>query len=123
MIFETNGKGGRIPTEGSLNIFALVIYIPDPLATFLDDLRRRTGAALQPPGACQRFAAPPLVVDWKIASAHVRSLMESRLPFEIELTEIRTFPATDVIYKRHHVRHSNCAGHLLGLRSPHPRWR
>ena len=98
MIFETNGKGGRIPAEGSLNIFALVIYIPDPLATFLDDLRRELVPRCNPRAHVSVLPPRPLSVDWRIASSQVRSLMEVWSPFEVELTDIKTFPATDVIY-------------------------
>jgi len=40
MGFNSNGVLSRIPAEQRLNVFALVIYIPDPLGRFLDDLRR-----------------------------------------------------------------------------------
>ena len=97
MILQTNGKG-RVPANGSLNVFALVIYVPDPLATFLDDLRRELVPQCNPRAHVSVLPPRPLDVDWKIASAHVRALMESWSPFEVELTDIRTFPATDVIY-------------------------
>jgi 2'-5' RNA ligase superfamily len=97
MILETNGNG-RLSPAGSLNVFALVIYVPDPLATFLDDLRRELVPHCNPRAHVSVLPPRPLEVDWKIASAHVRSLMESWPPFEVELTDIRTFPATDVIY-------------------------
>ena len=98
MIFETNGKGGRFLAEGSLKVFALVIYVPDPLAKFLDDLRRELVPHCNPRAHVSVLPPRPLAVDWSIASAQVRSLMEVWSPFEIELTDIRTFPATDVIY-------------------------
>ena len=98
MIFKTNGTGKRAPANGSGNIFALVIYVPDPLATFLDDLRRKLVPHCNPRAHVSVLPPRPLVVDWTVASAHVRSLVEVWAPFEIELTQIRTFPATDVIY-------------------------
>jgi hypothetical protein len=97
MIFGTNGTGGRNSGE-AFNIFALVIYIPDPLATFLDDLRRELVPQCNPRAHVSVLPPRPLTVNWGIASAQVRSLMEVWSPFEIELTDIKTFPATDVIY-------------------------
>ena len=40
MDFDPHGMLSQIPAEERLNVFALVIYIPDPLGSFLDDLRR-----------------------------------------------------------------------------------
>ena len=97
MILETNGKG-RVPAGGSLNVFALVIYVPDPLATFLDDLRRELVPHCNPRAHVSVLPPRPLAVHWTIASAQVRSRMEAWSPFEIELNHIKTFPATDVIY-------------------------
>jgi 2'-5' RNA ligase superfamily len=98
MIFRTNGASGCVSGEGSVNVFALVIYVPDPLATFLDDLRRELVPHCNPRAHVSVLPPRPLAVEWSIASAQVRSLMEAWSPFEIELTDIRTFPATDVIY-------------------------
>jgi hypothetical protein len=98
MIVETNGARGPVPAEGSVNIFALVIYVPDPLATFLDDLRRELVPHCNPRAHVSVLPPRPLAVEWTLASAQVRSMMEVWSPFEIELTDIRTFPATDVIY-------------------------
>lgn len=97
MIFETNGIG-QVSAGGSQSVFALVIYVPDPLATFLDDLRRELVPHCNPRAHVSVLPPRPLVVDWTIASAQVRSLMEAWSPFDIHLTDIRTFPATDVIY-------------------------
>ena len=35
-----NGGPCLVPEGQRLNVFALVVYIPDPLGRFLDDLRR-----------------------------------------------------------------------------------
>jgi 2'-5' RNA ligase len=40
----------------------------------------------------------PLAGDWRQAWAEVRHTLERRASFEVELTGIRTFPVTDVIY-------------------------
>src|SRR3974377_478668 len=80
MIFETNGNGGRYQ-GGGLNVFALVIYVPDPLARFLDDLRRELVPHCNPRAHVSVLPPRPLAVDWTIASNRVRSQMELWEPF------------------------------------------
>jgi hypothetical protein len=98
MSSETNGTGLKVPVEERLNIFALVIYVPDPLGKFLDDLRRELVPHCNPRAHVSVLPPRPLAVDWNVASSQVRGQLETWSPFEIELTDIRTFPATDVIY-------------------------
>jgi 2'-5' RNA ligase len=40
----------------------------------------------------------PLAVNWPAASEQVRIQAESWAPFDIELTTLRVFPVTDVLY-------------------------
>jgi 2'-5' RNA ligase len=88
----------RIQPDGRLNVFALVIYIPGPLGTFLDDLRRELVPDYNPHAHVSVLPPRPLAVDWQVASAQVRALSENWAPFAIELTGIEIFPSTDVIY-------------------------
>jgi 2'-5' RNA ligase len=81
-----------------LNVFALVIYIPDPLGLFLDDLRRELMPHYNPHAHVSVLPPRPLAVDWSVAAGQVRSLTDAWAPFEIELTDIAIFPVTDVIY-------------------------
>jgi len=98
MSSETNGTGLRVPAEERLNIFALVIYVPDPLGKFLDDVRRALVPHSNPRAHVSVLPPRPLAVDWSVASSQVRGQLEMWSPFEIALTSIQTFPATDVIY-------------------------
>jgi 2'-5' RNA ligase len=98
MSFESNGMQRRVPAEERLNVFALVIYLPEPLGRFLDDLRCELVPHDKPHAHVSVLPPRPLSVDWRIASEQVRSLMEVWSPFEIELTDIDVFPATNVIY-------------------------
>src|ERR1700730_8846823 len=93
-----NGATSAIPPEERLNVYALVIYIPDPLGRFLDDLRRELMPQYNPHAHVSVLPPRPLAVDWSVASGQVRSLTEAWAPFEIELTEVGIFPVTDVIY-------------------------
>lgn len=88
----------HVPREERLNLFALVIYVPDPLGRFLDGLRRELVPHDNPHAHVSVLPPRPLRVDWSEASAQVRSLTDSWSPFDIELTNIETFPVTDVVY-------------------------
>jgi 2'-5' RNA ligase len=95
---ELNGVRGRVPAEQRLNVFALVIYIPDPLGRFLDDLRRELVPGCNPHAHVSVLPPRPLGVDWTVAGDHVRDRAADRPPFEITLERVRMFPVTNVIY-------------------------
>jgi 2'-5' RNA ligase len=88
----------RVPAEERLNVFALVIYIPDPLGRFLDDLRRELAPDYNPHAHVSVLPPRPLAVDWEEASNQARVLIESAPPFSVELTETDIFPVTNVVY-------------------------
>jgi len=87
-----------IPAEERLNVFALVIYIADPLGQFLDDLRRELAPGCDPHAHVSVLPPRPLPVDWRTAAEQVRTLTESWAAFDVELTDIVIFPVTNVIY-------------------------
>lgn len=92
-----NGTGSS-PVEDRLNVFALVIYIPDPLGAFLDDLRRELAPHYNPHAHVSVLPPRPLAVDWRTASDQLRALAETWSPFDVELTSLGVFRVTDVIY-------------------------
>jgi len=94
---EQNGRMRPAP-EDCLNIFALVIYIPDPLGRFLDDLRRELVPDSNPHAHVSVLPPRPLEVSWQVASDEARNLMDGWSPFEVELTSIQVFPVTQVVY-------------------------
>ena len=95
---DDNGMLGGVPAEGQLNVFALVIYVPEPLGCFLDDLRRELAPGCNPHAHVSVLPPRPLAVGWQAASVQARALTESWAPFEIELTGLQIFPVTNVIY-------------------------
>jgi 2'-5' RNA ligase len=98
MGFNSNGVLSRIPAEQRLNVFALVIYIPDPLGRFLDDLRRELVPGCNPHAHVSVLPPRPLAVDWQVASEQVKACADNWAPFDIVLERIRIFPVTNVIY-------------------------
>jgi 2'-5' RNA ligase len=81
-----------------LNSFALVNYIPDPLAGFLDSLRNelvpdcflRAHVTILPP---RPILAPP-----EKAWIELREAAFGLQPIDIELDRVEVFPVSDVIY-------------------------
>ena len=98
MDFNPNGMLHRIPAEQRLNVFALVIYLPDPLGRFLDDLRRDLVPGCNPHAHVSVLPPRPLAVDWQVAGEQVRVCAANWAPFDIVLQRIRIFPVTNVIY-------------------------
>src|ERR1017187_10527908 len=98
MSSDPNGPPGRVPAEEWLNVFALVTYIPAPLGEFLDELRRELVPHDDPRAHISLFPPRPLAGGGRQAWAEVCDTLRNRAPFDVELTGIRTFPVTDVVY-------------------------
>src|SRR5690349_8036948 len=81
-----------------INSFALVTYIPEPLAGFLDRLRQelvpncflRAHVTILPPR--------PLSSTPEGAWDSIRGLAPGFSPFSVELAGVEVFPVSDVIY-------------------------
>ena len=81
-----------------INSFALVSYIPEPLAGFLDRLRQelvpncflRAHLTILPPR--------PICTSPEAAWKTIRTLAPQLTPFEVEMTQVEVFPVSDVIY-------------------------
>jgi 2'-5' RNA ligase len=86
-------RGGR-----TLGQFALVSYLSDPLASFLDRLRLDLDPECSPHAHVTILPPRPMTCEVKQALNELNE--ESRLfpPFEVELGEVRMFPVSDVIY-------------------------
>jgi len=98
MDFDPDGRPSHIPAEERLNVFALVIYIPDPLGRSLDDLRRELVPHYNPHAHVSVLPPRPLAGNWQTASFQARALTGAWAPFDVELTELQVFPVTDVLY-------------------------
>jgi 2'-5' RNA ligase len=85
--------GGR-----TLGQFALVSYLPDPLASFLDRLRLDLDPGCNPHAHVTILPPRPIYGEVKQAIEEVTE--ESRLfpPIEIELGDVQLFPVSNVLY-------------------------
>lgn len=80
-----------------VNQFALVIYIPGPLAEFLDDLRRELVKGCMP--RAHMTVLPPRPLERvEAALEQARTQTAEFAPFEIEAEGIEVFERTSVIY-------------------------
>lgn len=107
--------------EDRVNSFAVVSYIPDPLAGFLDRLRQelvpkcflRAHVTILPP----RPISSSVAEAWEV----VQTVVPLFSPFEVELTDIQVFPVSDVIYVNisvghHQLQQMHAALNVNGLR-------
>jgi 2'-5' RNA ligase len=115
--------GGR----RTLNQFALVSYLPDPLAGFLDRLRLDLTPDCRP--RAHVTILPPRPVTAEIKETIDRLAEEGRLfpPFEVRLGSIEIFPDSDVVYislargeRELHALHENLNAGQLEYDGPFP---
>lgn len=82
----------------SLKCYALVAYLPDPLATFLDDLRRDLAPGFQPHAHLTVLPPRLLEASAEASISYLRPLLAACGPFEVEMRDVEVFPVSDVIY-------------------------
>jgi 2'-5' RNA ligase len=116
--------GGR-----TLGQFALVSYIPDPLAAFLDRLRLDLTPNCNPRAHVTVLPPRPIAndSDLNILTHHLEAESRLALPFEVALGDIDTFPATKVIFvnlargeRELHALHENLNAGQLEYDGPFP---
>lgn len=113
------------PAEDRVNSFALVSYIPDPLAGFLDRLRQE----LVPECFLRAHITilPPRPISSSVAEVWqaVQTLVPRFSPFDVQLTDVEVFPVSDVIYinisaGREELKQMHNALNVNGLRFGEP---
>jgi 2'-5' RNA ligase len=111
------GTNGEAQTLGW---FALVSYIPDPLARFLDDLRIELAPKAKPKAHVTVLPPRPLHDDLKLIVGQITEVCRKSRPFRVELGQMAIFEATQVVYlslrqgeeELHHLYHSLNSGEL-----------
>lgn len=78
--------------------FALVTYIPDPLGSFLHDLRYSLPGEDTPRPHVTILPPRPLKLPVDEASQQVQKILSNFSSFEVELSHVRSFPETKVLY-------------------------
>jgi hypothetical protein len=80
------------------SLYALVIYLPDPLGGFLDELRLEMVPGCNPHAHISVLPPRPLPVSPETAVGEARTILSRFAPFDIELGGIEKFDVTDVVY-------------------------
>lgn len=80
------------------SLYALVIYLPDPLGGFLDDLRLEMVPGCNPHAHISVLPPRPLPVAPEAAIEEARGILRGFVPFDVELGGIEKFAVTDVVY-------------------------
>ncbi len=83
------------PAWGSL---ALVSYIPDPLGAFLYDLRRFLPGEHHGQPHVTILPPRPLRAAIEAASQEAQTILQRFPSFEIELSQVKCFPQTNMLY-------------------------
>ena len=81
-----------------INQFALVSYLPDPLGSFLDQLRLRLVPDCKPHAHVTILPPRPLCGYPDQAASEIRRLADEFSPFTVRLGDIAKFPVSNVIY-------------------------
>ena len=96
----TKAMGCSEPGSRTINQFAVVSYLPEPLAGFLDQLRLDLTPDSNPHAHVTVLPPRPIPGDTNLDSA-IRQLTEGSAvcqPFEIRLGAIDVFPVSNVIF-------------------------
>jgi 2'-5' RNA ligase len=84
--------------EPTVGHFALVAYIPGPLARFLDELRLELTPGCNPHAHVTILPPRPIFDDLKETMAQLSEAMRGVAPFRVELDEVEIFRESSVIY-------------------------
>lgn len=108
-----------------INSFALVTYIPEPLAGFLDRLRQELVPNCFLPAHVTILPPRALTTRAEEAWGVIGKMIPRFTPFEVEMTRVEVFPVSDVIYVdvgngSEELRRMHDALDIDGLRSPEP---
>jgi 2'-5' RNA ligase len=87
-----NGEGSPI------NSFALVSYLPEPLAGFLDRLRAELVAECRAKAHVTVLPPRPLLTSLDEAWRELVDSIHDFQPFRVELGRVEVFPVTQVLY-------------------------
>jgi 2'-5' RNA ligase len=88
-------KVSDLPEWGS---FALVTYIPEPLGSFLYSLRHSLPGDDKPQAHITVLPPRPLKADVDSVSRQARIKLSRFAPFVVELSGIKAFPITNILY-------------------------
>jgi 2'-5' RNA ligase len=81
-----------------IDLFAVVAYVPDPLATFLHELRGAMPGLHNPRPHITILPPRPLRISPDAAAGRVAAVLDRQMPFEVELVRVCSFAETNIVY-------------------------
>lgn len=95
---ELSQDGQSLAAEQTIGHFALVAYLPEPLAGFLDSLRLELTPGSKPRAHVTVLPPRPLHEELKISIEQMEGELREAGPVRIDLGGIEIFEASHVIY-------------------------
>ena len=89
----------EIAQPGSLvNSYSLVAYLPEPLAGFVDGLRRELEPGSSARSHLTLLPPRPLPMGPELAIAEIAAVVEPEFAFDVQLSKVEVFPASRVVH-------------------------
>ncbi len=84
--------------KSARGLYALVSYLPLPLGSFLNELRQSLPGSHFAPAHITILPPRPLEVSVNAASECARKVLQGFTAFDVELTEVKRFPETGMLF-------------------------
>lgn len=85
-------------SDSLINSFSLVAYLPEPLAGFVDTLRREVQPGSTARGHVTLLPPRPIQCSVEQACAEIASIIENEFTFDVHLGKVCVFPASRVVH-------------------------
>ncbi|HXE05009.1 MAG TPA: 2'-5' RNA ligase family protein [Bryobacteraceae bacterium] len=95
---ELSQDGQSLAAEQTVGHFALVAYIPEPLAGFLDTLRLDLTPGSKPRAHVTILPPRPLHEELKVSIQQMEDQLRDSAAFRLDLGDIEIFDASHVVY-------------------------
>jgi 2'-5' RNA ligase len=84
--------------DSRINSFSLVAYLPEPLAGFVDALRRDIQPGCTARGHVTVLPPRPLMASFEQACEEIASVLDEEHVFSVHLGQVCVFPASGVVH-------------------------
>src|SRR6516164_3833575 len=97
LVVTVGDADGGSPS-GTIDFFALVAYLPEPLSEFLSSLRQDLDPRFTGKPHLTILPPRPLSLPWGEAWAELRPTIAKSHPLRVTLSDVETFEASSVVY-------------------------
>src|SRR5271156_3362920 len=85
-------------SEGQIDLFALVAYLPEPLAGFADALRDELAPGCRLRAHITILPPRELACSQEVASQGIQKVLEQAHSFRVSVGGIKVFPRSEVVH-------------------------